>query len=84
LGPFEYVLDFLYARVPVEGQAIVEGQGLVVALTYRLITLLIAALGIFYYSVRRFWCPCPRSRALRGNAILDAPRPSCRHSILWS
>ena len=49
LGPFEYVLDFLYAHVPVEGPTIVEGQGLVVALTYRLITLLIAALGIFYY-----------------------------------
>ena len=49
LGPFEYVLDFLYAHVPVEGATIVEGQGLVVALTYRLITLLIAALGIFYY-----------------------------------
>ena len=46
---YKYVLDFLYAHVPVEGPTIVEGQGLVVALTYRLITLLIAALGIFYY-----------------------------------
>ena len=47
LGPFEYVLDFLYTHVP--DAAIDKGQGLVVALTYRLITLLIAALGIFYY-----------------------------------
>ena len=31
------------------GPPIAAGQGLVVALVYRLITLLIAALGVFYY-----------------------------------
>jgi glycosyltransferase 2 family protein len=49
LGPFEAVLDCLYTHVPVAGPSIGVGQGLVVALVYRLITLLIAALGVFYY-----------------------------------
>ncbi len=48
-GPFEFVLEFLYTHVPVAGAPIAVGQGLVVALVYRLITLLIAALGGFYY-----------------------------------
>lgn len=48
-GPFEAVLDCLYSHVPVAGPAIAKGQGLLVALVYRLITLLIAALGAVYY-----------------------------------
>jgi hypothetical protein len=47
-GPLEFALEFLYAHVP-GGVAIDKGQGLVVALAYRLITLLIAALGVYYY-----------------------------------
>ena len=49
LVPFQLVLDFLYTHVPVAGPPIIVGQGLVVALVYRLITLLIAALGAFDY-----------------------------------
>ncbi len=50
MGPLEFVLDLLYARVSaVEGLAIIKGQGFVVALAYRLITVLTAALGIPYY-----------------------------------
>ena len=50
LGPFEFVLEFLYTHVPVAAGAIVpKGQGLVVALCYRLITVMIAALGMYYY-----------------------------------
>jgi len=49
MGPFEYVLEFLYTNVPVVGPAVAVGQGLVVALAYRLIMLLIAALGVKYY-----------------------------------
>jgi uncharacterized protein (TIRG00374 family) len=49
LGPFEGVLDFLYTKVPPAGAIIYKGQGLVVALCYRIINLLIAALGIYYY-----------------------------------
>ncbi|HEY4759984.1 MAG TPA: lysylphosphatidylglycerol synthase transmembrane domain-containing protein [Thermoguttaceae bacterium] len=49
LGPFEFVLEFLYTHVPQAGASIAKGQGLVVALAYRLITVLIAALGIYYY-----------------------------------
>jgi uncharacterized protein (TIRG00374 family) len=46
IGPTEFALEFLYRYTP---PGIAEGQGLVVALVYRIITLLIAALGIFYY-----------------------------------
>ena len=50
MGPLEFVLDFFYEQVSaVEKLDIVAGQGFVVALVYRLITLLIASLGAFYY-----------------------------------
>jgi uncharacterized protein (TIRG00374 family) len=49
MGPLEAALDFLYAHVPVVGPPIAAGQGLVVALAYRLITVLTAALGVRYY-----------------------------------
>jgi glycosyltransferase 2 family protein len=45
-GPTEGVLDYLYTEV---GVTIPHGQGLVVALCYRLITVLIAFLGVGYY-----------------------------------
>ncbi len=50
LGPFEFALDKLYAWTPLpdHGQ-MVAGQGLVVALGYRIITLVIAAVGMAYY-----------------------------------
>jgi uncharacterized protein (TIRG00374 family) len=44
LGPFEAVLEFFYFQMGMP-----EGQGLIVALGYRLITLLIAGVGICYY-----------------------------------
>jgi glycosyltransferase 2 family protein len=53
MGPFEWVLDSFYMKVPVAGPHIPAGQGLVVALVYRLINLLIAALGIKYYFSNR-------------------------------
>jgi glycosyltransferase 2 family protein len=49
LGPFEVVFELLYTRVPEPGVTVEAGQGLVVALGYRLITLLIAAIGMGYY-----------------------------------
>ena len=49
IGPTEAALDYFYANVPVVGQPIAKGQGLIVSLVYRLITVLIAALGVFYY-----------------------------------
>jgi len=49
LGPFELVLEYLYVHVPLSGAFISPGQGLVVALGYRLITVLIAAIGACYY-----------------------------------
>jgi len=50
LGPFEAVLDLLYAAIPLpDGGHMAPGQGLVVALGYRLITVLVAAVGLCYY-----------------------------------
>ena len=50
VGPFEVVLNTLYMQVPSAlGTAIVSGQGLVVALTYRIVTVVIAAVGFVYY-----------------------------------
>ena len=48
IGPTEVMLELLYRYTPV-GPAIAEGQGLVVALVYRLISMLIAVLGVLYY-----------------------------------
>ncbi len=54
MGPLEYVLDLLYARVSAaQGLAVIKGQGFVVALAYRLITVLTAALGLPYYFKNR-------------------------------
>jgi hypothetical protein len=50
LGPFEFVLDSLYAAIPLpNGEHMTHGQGFVVALGYRVITVIIAAIGLFYY-----------------------------------
>ncbi|MEN6450407.1 MAG: lysylphosphatidylglycerol synthase transmembrane domain-containing protein [Thermoguttaceae bacterium] len=49
MGPLEAALDFLYAHVPLVGTTIVPGRGLVIGLTYRLITVLVAPLGSYYY-----------------------------------
>jgi uncharacterized protein (TIRG00374 family) len=49
VGPFEYVLNWLYRIVPLAGATIPPGRGFVVALGYRLITILIAAIGACYY-----------------------------------
>jgi hypothetical protein len=55
MGPFEYVLDRLYALVPLaDGSHLAKGRGLVVALGYRIITVLIAMVGVcYYFSSRR-------------------------------
>lgn len=49
-GHVEASLHWLYAQVPLpNGQMMEADQGLIVALGYRIITLLIAAIGICYY-----------------------------------
>ena len=45
LGEFEVAMDVLYNLVPVEG----KDYGIIVALAYRLATILIAAMGVVYY-----------------------------------
>ncbi|MGD0517472.1 MAG: lysylphosphatidylglycerol synthase transmembrane domain-containing protein [Thermoguttaceae bacterium] len=52
-GPVEWVLDSLYTMVRQAGISIPPGQGFIVVLCYRLITVLIAALGIGYYFSNR-------------------------------
>ncbi|MGW8256213.1 MAG: lysylphosphatidylglycerol synthase transmembrane domain-containing protein [Thermoguttaceae bacterium] len=49
MGPFEFVLEFLYTHIPQAGVTIVKGQGLLIALVFRLINLVVAAMGIYYY-----------------------------------
>ena len=54
VGPFEYVLKSLYVIVaPSQGLTIARGEGFIVALGYRLICVLIAAVGICYYLTGR-------------------------------
>jgi glycosyltransferase 2 family protein len=54
IGPTEAAMEGLYRYTPVVGPPIVEGQGLLIALAYRIITFLIAMLGIpYYFSNRR-------------------------------
>lgn len=49
-GPLEGGLNWLYTQVPAaSGAAIASGQGFVIALTYRIITVVIAAIGFVYY-----------------------------------
>ena len=43
MGPFEVVLDFLYGRFGL------PHQGLIVALGYRIISVVIAFVGVCYY-----------------------------------
>ncbi|MBN2291884.1 MAG: flippase-like domain-containing protein [Pirellulales bacterium] len=47
MGPFEYVISHLYQWVGGSSNAL--AQGLVVALGYRIVTVLIAAVGLVYY-----------------------------------
>ncbi|MBW3598374.1 MAG: flippase-like domain-containing protein [Planctomycetes bacterium] len=51
LGAYEIALDFLYRRVSPERVA--ESQGFVIALAFRVITLLIATIGVGYYLTAR-------------------------------
>jgi hypothetical protein len=54
IGPFEAGLDALYAMLPLPGGGrMAGGQGLVVALGYRIITIIIAAVGLGYYLASR-------------------------------
>jgi len=49
LGAFEFAMDKLYVMLPPAGAAVAVGQGLLVALTYRMITVGIALIGAGYY-----------------------------------
>jgi glycosyltransferase 2 family protein len=51
MGPFETVLSFLYAAVA--GVQSAQAQGLVVALAYRIVTVLIASVGLVFYFASR-------------------------------
>ncbi len=51
LGAFEGAMAFLYAQVPAAGTS--QVSGVIVALTYRLITILVAMIGVVYYWTSR-------------------------------
>lgn len=84
MGPFEAVLEFFYMNVPAAPLHIAAGQGLLVALVYRLITLLIASLGIFYYlgNRRRVVRGDPRSESGRAGRA-DGLDIGFRESTDW-
>lgn len=48
-GPFELVLDLLYPLFSVNGTSMGVGIGLVVALGFRLVSILVAAIGVVFY-----------------------------------
>lgn len=52
LGAFEAVIEFFYLQMPAAA-AMTKGQGLVVAFGYRIITVTIAIVGVFYYLASR-------------------------------
>lgn len=52
LGAFEAVMEFLYAQISPVTPAPV-GQGLLIALTYRVLTILVGLIGVGYYLRRR-------------------------------
>ncbi|MHB8902275.1 MAG: hypothetical protein ACYC6Y_26245, partial [Thermoguttaceae bacterium] len=48
-GPFELVLNFLYTQVGnADGSAVAPSQGLMVALAFRVVTIVVAAAGLVY------------------------------------
>ena len=51
MGPFEYTLDLVYRGV--SSVAVAPRQGFVIALAFRVITLLIAMVGVVYYLTSR-------------------------------
>ncbi len=81
IGPTEAVLEYLYTHVPVAGVPIAAGQGLIVALVYRLITVLIAVLGVLFYFGSRREMAQAIHEAEEENAIpadTSTGRTSCR------
>ncbi len=52
LGAFEGVVDFLYRNVP-ESLVVLKGQGLIVSIGYRAITIAIAMVGVWFYLGQR-------------------------------
>jgi hypothetical protein len=51
LGAFEYATDQLYQWVPAAGTS--QVSGIIVALTYRLTTIMVAMIGVAYYWTSR-------------------------------
>jgi uncharacterized protein (TIRG00374 family) len=73
VGPFEVVLNTLYSQVPAaSGAVIASGQGLVVALTYRIICVVISAIGFGYYL---------SSRAEVAEVLHEVEEDAVRHPI---
>jgi uncharacterized membrane protein YbhN (UPF0104 family) len=51
LGTYEFAMDYFYQKIPVE--TLEQGQGLAVAVVYRVMTILIACVGLVYYLLNR-------------------------------
>jgi glycosyltransferase 2 family protein len=86
LGPMEFVMEKLYTSVPVAASIVIPlGQGLVIALCYRLITVLFAALGIKYYIGNRKEAVEAMHESERGSSVEDSasysPAPVLHYDI---
>jgi uncharacterized protein (TIRG00374 family) len=71
LGAFEAVIEYFYTAVP-SAVVVAKGQGLVVAFGYRVITILIAIVGLFY------WLSSRREVAAvlhESEQLVDEPEP---------
>lgn len=53
LGAFEAAIEFMYTQLPLADGAVPAGQGLLVSLTYRMLTIVIAMIGAAYYILAR-------------------------------
>jgi uncharacterized membrane protein YbhN (UPF0104 family) len=51
LGTYEFAMDYLFQKIP--ARTVEKGQGLSVAVVYRLLTVIIAGIGVVYYLLNR-------------------------------
>jgi uncharacterized protein (TIRG00374 family) len=78
MGPFEVVLDFLYGRFGL------PHQGLIVALGYRILSVLIAFVGVCYYlSSRQEVAAVMHEEETQEHEPLDVV-PAAPHNLPWS
>ena len=77
LGAFEAAVNYLYVQVA----AVAAGEGLLVAFGYRVITIVIAAVGMVFYlrsrsEVAEVWQDVEREQEAMGTSAIEPERPA--------